>query len=484
MGAMLRAYVRQSDQRDWDFHLPAVQFAYNTSCQATTGFSPYFLMHGREARLPVHLLTGVHCDSTSTSEFVAALNDKMPAIFKLVQQHTAQKQARQKELFDSKVYGQPHAVGDLVLVRNNAGKPGLARKLANKFHGPYEVLSRVGDNAYRVKNTRGRRQIDVVNFEHLKALTPQMFDPDYDPRQEGRRPTRRRRKANHVTSPPRPPISETSPTDGDDEESDDEAPSEDPVTPQGHSSAGSPPSYVSDPSLSDTEPKWLRAPVAQRRPSAPSSPTHNRPPDTAQTAPIQSPGPDPPRPQTPVPDPTPAPAQTPVPHTTPAPALTPVPDPTSAPDPTPVPTPTPVPAPTPAAPPTPTPAPTDTTATTSSPVLPSPLPQRTNRRRRRQPRDMNNFICFPDAYTSSDSNSDTNHVHPNVCQVTNSLDVGLTTQCQPSDRSCPGGEQFSEGPPARPLEPSTYDLSPNRWNPVAHFMTAVVRAFTSPPKPF
>ncbi|XP_035691430.1 pollen-specific leucine-rich repeat extensin-like protein 1 [Branchiostoma floridae] len=351
-------------------------------------------MHGREARLPVQLLTGVHCDPTSTSEFVAALNDRMPSIFKLVQQHTAQKQARQKEMFDSKVYGQPHAVGDLVLVRNNAGKPGLARKLANKFHGPYEVLSRVGGNAYRVKNTRGRRQVDVVNFEHIKDLSPQMFDPDYDPRQEGRRPTRRRRNNNYVTSLPRPQLSETSPTDGDDENSDDDNPERDPVIPQGHSSAGPPPSYVSDPSLSDTAPKRLRAPVARRRPSAPSSPTHNRPPDTAQVAPIQSPGPDPARTQAPVPDPTPAP------------------------DPTPVPTPTPVPA--------PTPAPTDTTATTSSPVLPSPLPQLINQRRRRQPRDMNNFICFPDAYNSSDSdsNSDTNHVNPNVCQITNSLDVG------------------------------------------------------------
>ncbi|KAI8488904.1 hypothetical protein Bbelb_334220 [Branchiostoma belcheri] len=48
------AYVA-AHQRDWDVHLPAVRFAYNTSCHATTGFSPFFLMHGREARLPLHV---------------------------------------------------------------------------------------------------------------------------------------------------------------------------------------------------------------------------------------------------------------------------------------------------------------------------------------------------------------------------------------------------------------------------------------------
>ncbi|KAI8487237.1 hypothetical protein Bbelb_350350 [Branchiostoma belcheri] len=37
-------------QRDWDTHLPGVQFAYNTSKHATTGFSSFFLLHGREAR--------------------------------------------------------------------------------------------------------------------------------------------------------------------------------------------------------------------------------------------------------------------------------------------------------------------------------------------------------------------------------------------------------------------------------------------------
>ncbi|XP_035696293.1 verprolin-like [Branchiostoma floridae] len=186
-----------------------------------------------------------------------------------------------------------------------------------------------------------------------------------------------------------------------------------PVIPQGHCSAGPPPSSVTGSHL------------------PPSVPGRHRSPDTAQAAPIQLPGPDPARTQAPVPDPTPAPDPTPVPTPTPVPAPTPVPTPTPVPAPTPVPTPTPVPA--------PTPAPTDMTATTSSPVLPSPLPQRINRRRRRQPRDMNNFICFPDAYTSSDSNSDTNHVHPNVCQVTKSLDVGLTRQCHRLDRSCPGG---------------------------------------------
>ena len=42
-----------SDQKDWDNHLAAILFAYRVSPHYTTGESPFFLLYGREPRLPV-----------------------------------------------------------------------------------------------------------------------------------------------------------------------------------------------------------------------------------------------------------------------------------------------------------------------------------------------------------------------------------------------------------------------------------------------
>lgn len=44
-----------SANEDWDDLIPSVLFAYRTLKHSTTKFSPYYLLHGKEAQLPIHL---------------------------------------------------------------------------------------------------------------------------------------------------------------------------------------------------------------------------------------------------------------------------------------------------------------------------------------------------------------------------------------------------------------------------------------------
>lgn len=53
----LSMYVSM-DHQDWEAPIPFVTFAYNTSRQETTGKTPIFLMHGREALLPIDVTLG------------------------------------------------------------------------------------------------------------------------------------------------------------------------------------------------------------------------------------------------------------------------------------------------------------------------------------------------------------------------------------------------------------------------------------------
>ncbi|CAH1263769.1 Hypp2759 [Branchiostoma lanceolatum] len=186
MGNILRSRVAPH-QRDWDEHLPEVKFAYNTSCHATTGFSPYFVQHGREARLPIHLMVRIPTSVGEVHQHVEAMQTRLPLVFQQVQEHTQQQQRRQKELYDEKTYGKPYAVGDTVFLLNKQVGKGLVRKLTPRAIGPFAVVRRMGDLVYEVRNTRGRQQLKVVHFENLIPFSPTQADPDYNPRDDGRR---------------------------------------------------------------------------------------------------------------------------------------------------------------------------------------------------------------------------------------------------------------------------------------------------------
>ena len=44
---------------DWKSHVPALVHVYNCTRNAATGFSPYYLLFGREPRLPVDVEFGL-----------------------------------------------------------------------------------------------------------------------------------------------------------------------------------------------------------------------------------------------------------------------------------------------------------------------------------------------------------------------------------------------------------------------------------------
>ena len=56
---MLSAVV-QDRHHEWEDHLHATCMEYNTSFQSSTGFTPFYLMFVREARMPLDIMFGPH----------------------------------------------------------------------------------------------------------------------------------------------------------------------------------------------------------------------------------------------------------------------------------------------------------------------------------------------------------------------------------------------------------------------------------------
>ena len=158
---------------DWEYHLRRLCLAYNTSVHPTTGHTPFFLMFGRQVRMPVDVMFGTPTPQPSTvPQYAADLRASLEAAYRCVRERMGRKLERQKELYDRKAHGVPLVPGDLVWLHNPAVARGQSKKLHRPWTGPYRVVRRLLDAVYRLQHTQARRKRPVVHFDRLKPCPP------------------------------------------------------------------------------------------------------------------------------------------------------------------------------------------------------------------------------------------------------------------------------------------------------------------------
>ena len=165
----------------WETLLPKLCMAYNTSIQASTGYTPFYLMFGREARLPVDLMFGPSpTDTTSPNEYTAQLQLSLREAYRRVRTNLTTAHNRQKDYYDQRIHGRPIQPGDLVWLLSPAVPVGHSRKLHCPWTGPYEVLQKLSDCTYKIQSRDGKSRIHVVHFNRLKPCPPDMRLQDGD----------------------------------------------------------------------------------------------------------------------------------------------------------------------------------------------------------------------------------------------------------------------------------------------------------------
>ena len=165
---MLRKFVDESGA-DWDNWLPYLLFAYREVPQASTGFSPFELLYGRDVRGPLALLKETWMEeedppSQNTLTYVLQMRERLKNMAGLAQQNLEQAQQRQKSYYDRKAHARSFKVGDKVLVM----LPSDSSKLLAKWQGPFEVTHRLGSTTYEVSGPGPKRSRRVLHVNLLK----------------------------------------------------------------------------------------------------------------------------------------------------------------------------------------------------------------------------------------------------------------------------------------------------------------------------
>ncbi|XP_073049491.1 uncharacterized protein [Primulina eburnea] len=149
LGTLLRAIIKKN-LKNWEDCLPFVEFAYNRCVHSTTNYSPFEIVYGFNPLTPLDLMSlpvsdRLNMDGQKKAEFVRSLHEKVKDnIEKKNLQYTKQaNKGRKKMVFEK---------GDWVWLhlRKERFPEKRRSKLLPRGDGPFQVIERINDNAYKL----------------------------------------------------------------------------------------------------------------------------------------------------------------------------------------------------------------------------------------------------------------------------------------------------------------------------------------------
>ena len=164
---------------DWEMYIRKLCFAYNISTHSSTGFTPFYLMFGRQASIPVDLMFPFNLGpEKELRTYVEQLRKGLRDAYAIVRDTCDADHRRQKALYDRKVSGQPFGKGALVWLFDPAVPRGKCKKLHHPWKGPFIVVEKVGDSTYKIQRKEGGK-FHIVHFDRLKGcnLSESRDDP-------------------------------------------------------------------------------------------------------------------------------------------------------------------------------------------------------------------------------------------------------------------------------------------------------------------
>src|SRR5436305_14436301 len=145
---MLRACVLDMGE-NWERLLPLVEFAYNNSFQSTIGMAPYEALYGRKCRSPVYW------DEVGERKILGPeMIEETVGVVEKIREKIKIAQDRQKSYADKRRKDLEFSTGEKVFLKV-APMKGVIRfgkrgKLRPRYVGPFEILDRIGELAYRL----------------------------------------------------------------------------------------------------------------------------------------------------------------------------------------------------------------------------------------------------------------------------------------------------------------------------------------------
>ncbi len=171
----IRAYVSPRHD-DWDVWLPVLELALNNARNDSTGFSPFFLNHGRHAAMPI--------DRAVRTPVVAGSNAAADQLVERIYTDVATarnniRAAQQRQSLQANKHRREvtYEVGEQVLLSSEDHRMKLSdtsrRKFEAKYFGPFRICKKLSDHTYQLDLPGTMSRVHpVFHVSKLKSFVP------------------------------------------------------------------------------------------------------------------------------------------------------------------------------------------------------------------------------------------------------------------------------------------------------------------------
>ena len=163
--------------RDWHLRLPYALWGYRTSIRTSTGATPYSLVYGMEAVLPIELevqsIRVVMEGEIPEAEWVESRYNQLCMLEEKrlrAMYHTQGYQRRAMRAFNKKVKPRELRIGDMVLkeIRNPMRDPREKGKFKPNWSGPFLIKEIFSGGGVRLVDLDGNLFAEPTNMDQLK----------------------------------------------------------------------------------------------------------------------------------------------------------------------------------------------------------------------------------------------------------------------------------------------------------------------------
>ena len=165
LGQLIRTHVLEN--QDWDEDIDLLMAAYRSTKHPATGYSPNYMMLGREVYSPLELQFPIRNNHishlTDQHRYAVELQERLSKCYLEARTKLKETAERQKRDYDTRTMKNAYDVESLVYKFNN-----VHHKFETPWSGPYIVLKKFSPAVYKIRN---KHKSEVIHHDRLKPYT-------------------------------------------------------------------------------------------------------------------------------------------------------------------------------------------------------------------------------------------------------------------------------------------------------------------------